>query len=391
MVIKIIFAILFANALFGLPEGSAYWNGSYFVKKEIRHQKHVRTIDGDTVYFYSHHFQFYGHGLLDAILPFYKILKENNLLNRKINIILETSSNFENNAKFNLFQLIKQLFQVKEIIWLHEKNKKKTFFVRNMIFHQGVPEEKPYNGNDLTFAFYSACPDSWNYIYDLKKIGFQRDVVYKGQQLKDNIVADFVNYIKEKYGINHSMIKNRVLFVKRGHPQKIKNDSEIISFLRSRGYDVSVVQFEKMDLKDQIIAASESEYFVGVYGSNLVNAIFLHPDAKVMVIWPDYAKYFWSRKYCIIHSAFLSLGLTLIEFDKPDDPRDVYTFDNLQPDYFYRQGKKVIMREEKKNLESILLYPLSASFELRTVDMFIEPYDFLAHMESHRNFSKNKI
>ncbi|MCB1082246.1 MAG: glycosyltransferase family 61 protein [Chlamydiia bacterium] len=314
---------------------------------------------------------------MDGILPFYKILKENELENAPLNIVLQLSSDCENSAHSNLIQLIRDIFHVNQLIVITPSNKRENLVFDRLVLHKGVPIDTPYFPNDLTFAFYSACPESIKYMHELKEQGFCDNLVYRGTPIENSVVADFVSFIKGRYHINIPMKKGRVLFVERKSPQKIINQKSLVKTLKTHGYDVQVVDFENLSIKNQILAVAQSEYLIGVYGSNLVNAIFLDPNSKVMILWPQYAKYFWSRRYCIIHSAFLSLGVTLIEFDKPDHPLDSYSCTNLEPNYFYRIGNKVCLKDEKKNLDAIINYPWPASFELRTVNQYIDPKDFL--------------
>jgi hypothetical protein len=390
MYLKKIFLFLLLIRCFTIAEAvtkeGALWNGSYFKKKGFPPKQPDEIIEGDTVYFYGLHMHCYGHGLLDGILPFYKTLKEYDLLDHPLNIVIETKVDYHTPALANLFALIRDLFQVKKLIWLSPATKNRRLFFQNLIFYEGVPTNGPYLDHRRIFSFYRVYPNGWKCIHDLKEIGLRKDIVYKSEDLGTNLVTEFVQFIKDKYAIDLPMIKNRVLYAKRESPQRIINDHAVIKLLSDSGYEVKVCKFENMSIKDQIIETIQSEYFVGVYGSNLVNAVFLHPEAKVMIIWPEYAKYFWSRKRCIVHSAFLAVGVTLLEYDKPDHQLDVYTAKKINPDYFYRVGNKLKLKENKRNLPAILTYPGPCSFELRRADLYVDPQDFIDHLENHRAY-----
>jgi len=84
------FIVFFSVAEGTAPRISAYWQGSCFVQQCTRPliSRQIRVIEGDTVYFHAEYVACYGHALLDALIPFYQILKENDLLETPINIVL---------------------------------------------------------------------------------------------------------------------------------------------------------------------------------------------------------------------------------------------------------------------------------------------------------------
>jgi hypothetical protein len=181
------------------------------------------------------------------------------------------------------------------------------------------------------------------------------------------------------------MIKNRVLIAFRPYSRKIVNLQELTHALKKSGYEVVVTDFEKIPIRQQIIETMKSEYLIGTYGSNLVNAIFLTPQASVVVLWHKYAKYFWSRRYCVIHSAFLSMGVKLIEYDQPNyDKRNSYTEGIHVPAYFYRAGNRNILRREKINLDAMIHYPLPAMYEITSVDLYIEPHEVIQLLQNSK-------
>ncbi len=381
--------ILLQNSLCGAKQAeeiSAYWDGTYFYpcdKGQIPRNSHA--IEGKTFFFKAGHVACYGHALLDGVLPLYALLKEYDLLQTPINLFIPADAYEQTTASFrNITQLVKDLFQNANIVVLnpaaHQKKNNRgqlrnPVFFRNLLLHQHVPLA---GTSTPGFAFYRACPESFQYIYRLKEFGLAENVIYKDTDNKNNIVKEFVNYVKAAYSLDLPMKKNRVLITNRPYSRKILNSNQLITSLRNNGFEVVFIDFEQLSIKQQIIETMQSEYMIGTYGSNLVNAMFLDSNANVVVLWHKYAKYFWSRRYCVIHSAFLSEGVTLIEFDKPDyDFRDNYPESIHVPEYFVRMGNMNVLRPEKIDMDSIIQYPLDAMYEITNVDMYIEPEDLI--------------
>lgn len=355
-----------------LQEVSAYWNGKCFYEAAGRKllKKRARVIEGTAIYFSANSMTCYGHALLDGVFPLYCMLKEHDLMNSPITLLIKVDINMVRNKTFlNIIQLLKDIFAFKEIVIL-----KKGIFCEKLVLNEYVP----YQGVPAKyFSFYGTFPESFQYINYLKNVGFCDNFVFRDTK-NQNRLTEFVDYIKKSYKIDAPVIKNRMLVAHRSFARKIVNLDSLISSLRSYGYDVMLVDFENLSIKQQIIETSQSEFLLGTYGSNLVNAVFLHPEASVVILWHKYAKYFWSRRYCIIHSAFLAAGVKLIEYDQPQyHPRNVYSEKIHVPDYFYRSKNINVLRQDKVDMDAIIRYPLPAMYELTNVDLFIDPIDLV--------------
>jgi len=359
-----------------IEEMSAYWDGKFFHKWETNYTlADEELLEDTTIYFSVKHITCYGHALLDGILPLYSMLKEYSLLDVPINLLIETDTPVEYNTTFfNIYNLIKDVFHFKKIIVTNEQNPIKLR-VKKLIVNEYVP----IVGNQFKyFYFFEACPRAFEYMGKLRGMGFQDNIIFQDKEPGDNIVKDFVNFITSSYKIDLPQIKNRILISNRCCSRKILNIDELAQVLRSNGYLVAIVDFEQLSVKEQIIETIQSEYLLGTYGSNLANAVFLKPNASVLILWHKYAKYFWARKRCIIHGAFLSAGVRLVEYDKQDyDQQDIYTENIHVPEFFYRSENINILRPEKANLEEILKYPLPAMYELTNVNLYINPYEIV--------------
>jgi hypothetical protein len=369
-------------------EIAAYWDGQVFQPcdlHQINNKKGV-VIEEKSLFFATPHHGCYGHAMLDGILPLYSILKKHNLLNEPINLIVKTDSGLKTQSSFvNTLQLIKDVFHFNKIIFLDPskgtKGKNRIYF-KHLIKNESTPLP---NQEFLYFAFYREFPQSFEHIYELKKRGLDENTVYKSTHVEQNLVDEWVTLIQDVYKLNCPMKQNRILIPERKFGRKILNQKALVRALRAEGYEVVVVDFENLSIKEQILEVMQAEYLIGTYGSNLANAIFLHPEANVVILWHKYAKYYWSRRYCIIHSAFLSRGIKLIEFDKPEyDPRDVYYEPIHVPEYFFSVNKMNILRPEMINIDSLIAYPVSM-YELLNVDLYIEPADLIKRLDQAKS------
>lgn len=187
----------------------------------------------------------------------------------------------------------------------------------------------------------------------------------------------FVEHCIKTYNLEDISVQHGlVTLAGRTFCRKIKNLSDIGNSLKQQGYTVETIFFENLSFKDQIKQMLRTEILISSYGSNVTNGIFLHPNSKFIVCWPYDAKCFWSRKYCILHSAILCRGMTIYEFDKDHyDQTDTYTqlFNMLGPEsYFYRDGNVLRLRDEKKNYQGVMDYPQPASYDLLNVDLTVD-------------------
>lgn len=340
--------------------------------------EHAEVVEEPTIYFDPYGFACYGHALLDGILPLYAMLKKFDLLDAPINLAIKlTAYEISTQAIRNMVQILEDVFHFKRIIFLNSDDPHQKVYFEKLI---AVDYQNDYS------TFYRHVPQSAVYLQQLQAFGLQDNIVFQDTNTGENLVKEFVEYIMAAYKIKVPMVKNRILIAERVHCRKIINMSKLVKQLRAHGYDVVVSNFEKISIKEQILQTAQAEYLIGTYGSNLVNGIFLRPEANVVVLWHKYAKYFWSRRYCIIHSAFLSKGVKLIEFDKNDyDTRDVYTENIHDPDYFYRKDSRNYLRPEKCNLDAMIKYPLPAMYELTNVDLYIDPTQLIELLEQAKH------
>lgn len=378
-----LFLILFQFCLWSsnqLQEIPAYWDGKHFHQGEESPPalKHL-AVKEPTIYFAANHITCYGHALLDGVFPLYALLKKHQLLDAPLNLLIEATPETQANRTFrNILQLLKEAFHFKQVILINHTTV--PLYIEKLILHDNIPF---YGFQTPPFSFYRACPESFEYITALRELGFRENVVFQDTETGDNLVKEFVHFLLNAYHIDLPLVKNRVLLVFRPYSRRILNLKELSNALKRADYQLAVVDFEKLSVKQQIVETIQSEYLISTYGSNLVNGIFLKPQANVVILWHKYAKYFWSRRYCIIHSAFLATGARLIEYDKPDyDRRDVYSESIHAPDYFYQSNHMNILRAEKLNMDAIVKYPLPAMYEILNVDLYIDPKEVITLLKN---------
>lgn len=362
---------------------AGYWDGNRFhTSFSSRWKKKQRVVKGPTLFFSVKHMHTYGHALLDGVFPLYCFLKEQDLLETRFTLVTTVEPRYRDNATvIKMAQCLKDLFHFKEVLFLEKGD-----YVEKLVVNSHVPfkgesptKEKAY------FTFYQAYPESFIYMDKLKAFGLRDNVVFQDAHCGSNAVKDFVDFVKQEYKIDCPMVKNRILIGNRSHLRQIRNLDSLISELKNHGFDVLVVDFEQLPIRDQIVETVQAEYLLGTYGSNLTNAVFLPPTANVVVLWHRFAKYFWSRRYCIIHSAFLSVGARLIEYDKPEyDDRDLYTEEIHFSEYFCREGQRNVLKPDKENLDAMLHFPGDAMSEILNVDLFIDADDLIDVLQKGR-------
>jgi hypothetical protein len=369
-----------------IQKGAAFWNGQSLNLLPHHPRRHLikqagRIVSGTTIFFKPIHPYCYGHHLLDGCFTLYTLLREHNLLeDPSITLLFVFDKKWQSNKTLlNCIQLIKDIFCFKEIIFSDDS----TLLEKPIFFETLIENNWQANG------FFASYPESYNFMYKLQEFGFSENLIFQDKQNKTNVVHDFVNFILNGYKIDPNelhLIKNRLILSIRKNNRMILNLMDLDMSLRKNGYDVVQIDFESLPIREQIIEVVQSEYFLGTYGSNLTNAIFLQPSAKVVVLWPKHGKYFISRTWDIIYSAFLSVGVTLIEYDKPEyDQRDQYTDPSPYPtDWFYRE-ENVLKLDPSITLDEIVQRPHPLLFHLFLVDIFIDPDDLISCLKSTTN------
>ena len=120
---------------------SAYWDGQTFHNCNLKQiPSNTRVVNGTTVYVSAGAITCYGHALLDGIFPLYVLLRNYDLLKTPINFAIEVNSSVKRHATFNnILKLIKDIFQVKEVILLHNDQHHDRPVFEKLILNQHVP------------------------------------------------------------------------------------------------------------------------------------------------------------------------------------------------------------------------------------------------------------
>lgn len=273
---------------------SASWDGKQFTTDFDQPTLHFnKTIKGISIYFNSPHPTVYGHALLDGIIPLYGTIKQNDLLDKPINILVPATYDQQSHPTFQkIINLLKDIFPHANLLILRRGRLAKPLYFEQLMINDYVPRQ---NSTEIFYSFYQTVPESWKHIYALRNYGIQDNIVYQDPSQESNLVKEFVQHVKKIYQIQDCLVNNRVIIAYRGISRKILNLNQLVTSLQDAGYDVCAMDFEKYSIREQIQAMSQCAYLIGTYGSNLTNAVFLPPQASVMILWHKFAKYFWGR------------------------------------------------------------------------------------------------
>lgn len=385
----VVFQLAYCSTLYAkVKTCSGYWDSSKFVcctNVENSQKIPYKVIAEKTIDLSNLMFPFcYGHFMLDSIFSLYKILKENYLLNEPINFFFPQNA-FKDIPNAN--QIIDSIKQFLTIVFKPKKiispsiNSKVPIGFLNFI-------ELPTK----TFSFLTSYPDCVNYFQKIRSYGIQDNLTISIRPCKENLVLEFVQFVKQAYKINTSMVKNRILFTSRNSfDRSIKNESQLIKKLKNLNFDIHPIKFENMSIGEQIKEVVKAEYIIGIYGSNFTNACFMHKDAKAIIIWPQHAKYGWARKLCIVQGAFLATGVTLIEYDKPEHELDEYLpIAPLNPKYVFWDKNILKIKPDKLNLDDIDQMSYWDLDNFRHVNMYLDVDHFIKFLENNTTLKPTK-
>lgn len=226
-------------------------------------------------------------------------------------------------------------------------------------------------------GFYKYQKDRYNKI--LRNFRLQENVVYQDTSVNNPPVEQFLQFIRASLEIQDTPIENHIVWLSRKKvDHHILNEDAIIARLKQDGYSVRKIEYYEMQIADQVREMARAEYVISAYGSNMANAMFLDKNAKVILIWPKYAKLTCSRKKCMIHESFLSRGVTLAEYDKPYHESDTYYLGEVNSEYFYVDRNVLKVRKKYINLDELDNIPFKDIKRLREVNMYIDEDHFMS-------------
>lgn len=320
------------------------------------------------------YFDCWGEFMLDGVYPFYCLLKDSDLLGRKFTIVCKESSRVYIHSWGKICQLLQTLFNPVEIF--------QTGHLSYTVF------PTVYRCKDVESLSFFHTDERGRQIQSNLKLRFKEfgvvdnEILSAGQHTSSQLQS-FIAYVVEKYGESATQPVDRLMTItERRGTRRIMNTDEIKKIFIEQGYLVEVVDFGTMSVKQQISQMRRSQYLLGNYGSNLLNGIFLPrnltEDVGVIVCWPPDSKIFFSRRYSIIHSAIIALGISVYEVDKTSyEARDTYARLNI-PDpsgYTYREGTAVKLHDKYRNHDSIMADPLPAHYDLLDVNFNVVETD----------------
>lgn len=326
-----------------------------------------RAIFCDSLYYSDA----WGHAIQDTIIPLYKYLKDENLIDKPVLICIKTRKK-STSIISKTTDLLTSIFpQAKVQIFTSKSHP--CFFEDIEVVKGGMPGS---GADGVQVA---------QYMEQMRRYGFADNIVVDHSSPEWNIVHDFVDHVIDCYDLHDvKLIPNRVYLINKNKSlaRKILNRSDLSRLLKEQGYEVLELDFGNLSVRDQIIATRSSQFFVSTHGAALTNTMFLHNEASVVIIWPEDAKYFHNRVYCPFTSILLSKGVQLIEYDKPRSVWDRYgqAQDIMAPEYFFNFRGQLYLKPEKKNWDSIRNFHLACMYDIYNVDMFIENPEELVYL-----------
>ncbi|KNC83907.1 hypothetical protein SARC_03866 [Sphaeroforma arctica JP610] len=94
------------------------------------------------------------------------------------------------------------------------------------------------------------------------------------------------------------------LLIIRGSTRQIKNRDEVVEFLESEGYKVTMHDFSGQDLLEQKLVSREYEVVIGMHGAGLVN-IIMSPNTSLIELHPyKHSKETYSALYSYTESPY---------------------------------------------------------------------------------------
>ena len=79
-----------------------------------------------------------------------------------------------------------------------------------------------------------------------------------------------------------------IVYSLRDPPRYLKNRYQVIEYAKRHNptYNISIVRFKGMPMKEQVSIVSACRLLVGVHGANLANLLYLQKGAAVLEIFP---------------------------------------------------------------------------------------------------------
>jgi len=116
------------------------------------------------------------------------------------------------------------------------------------------------------------------------KIDIPNEIVENGRKITDmnkNSINEMSKIIKNKLNItNSNFIDKSVLIINRLKTRKLLNVNLMKNLFENKGYNVKIVEFEKLKLEEQISLVSTHEYIIAACGSVQVHISFMNMKSK---------------------------------------------------------------------------------------------------------------
>ncbi len=120
----------------------------------------------------------------------------------------------------------------------------------------------------------------------------------------------FIQWVLRKLDLQYSPKGSvpRVTVVDRSGSgyRRLENNAEVVQYLASRGWAVTVVQIEKLNFEEQVSLMTKTDVLLAAHGAALVNIFFLPPWAVAVELCP----YGFGAKNYLFYPGFCNLART---------------------------------------------------------------------------------
>lgn len=205
-----------------------------------------------------------GHTMYDNFLPIYKLM------------VLDQET-FDIN-KNNTIYLVRRLEETENEQKLRNKQKELLkVFSNNIEFINKI--KQPIFIKNCIMQKTNMKPRPWK----------EYDVKLKKDDINKEFLKCFIKKIKEAYNIENVENPNKIIYLSRSGARwrKVQNEDKLIKRLKESNYDIELVKFEKLSLKEEISLMNNTKIFIAPYGAGVMaSSCFLPTTSTCMIINP---------------------------------------------------------------------------------------------------------
>ena len=236
---------------------------------QIRPSQYVTRVENTRrplLFYEGIHLNCYGHALLDNIFSIYLHLSAHGLLDCPIAVVFADSNPVMDEAKLAVEQLLQSVSGVAAQSWL--------------------PSPRPADAHPRALLWKLANETDHVVRAELDEMvaaPYHADQRYSSIR-RSPLLRSFIDRILTRLGLARIAAEPRlVTLVLRLEGRRILNHRELAVFLEGRGYTLETAVMTRLTLREQALQARRSSTLLSSYGSNIANAVFMHPGTRIVV------------------------------------------------------------------------------------------------------------